>query len=86
MANLAPISASQFAANVLRGEGQAHQVLRDLGFMFADALGLVLPWQELKQVARRRGVPASHLIKDRDAAGAAMAIAGLWILSACIPG
>ncbi len=43
----------QFAENVLRGEGQAHQVLRDLGFMASDLVHLLLPWRELARMAAR---------------------------------
>ncbi len=59
-----------------------HQVLRDLGFMAGDLLHLVLPWMELKRVGRARGVPPSHMIKDKDAACAAAAVAALWIINA----
>jgi hypothetical protein len=55
----------QFVENVLRQEGQLHQVMRDLGFMLPDILHLVIPWYELKEMAVRRGVPPSHLIKDK---------------------
>lgn len=76
----------QFAANVVRGEGQAHQVLRDLGFMAGDALHLWLPWQELRTLARQRGLRGrpSHLVPDGDAAAAAAAVAGLWVVSALL--
>ncbi len=79
----------QFCANVLRGEGQAHQVLRDLGFMSSDLVHLALPWRELARVARQRGClrgGAAQLVADRDAATAAVTVAALWMLSACIPG
>ncbi|XP_074114528.1 uncharacterized protein LOC141537432 [Cotesia typhae] len=33
----------QFVANVVRGEGYAHQVIRDLGFMIPDILHVMIP-------------------------------------------
>ncbi len=79
----------QFCANVLRGEGQSYQVLRDLGFMSSDLAHLALPWRELAHVARRCGCLlgcVAQLVADRDAATAAVTVAALWMLSACIPG
>ncbi len=74
----------QFVGNVLRQEGQLHQVMRDLGFMVPDLLHLVIPWFELKEMATRRGVPPSHLIKDRDFALATAAVFALWLVCALI--
>ncbi|XP_016843897.1 uncharacterized protein LOC100121962 isoform X2 [Nasonia vitripennis] len=33
----------QFVTNVVRGEGYAHQVVRDLGFMIPDVLHVIIP-------------------------------------------
>lgn len=74
----------QFVGNVLRGEGQLHQILRDLGFMVPDVLHILLPWAELRELAAKRRVPPSHLIADRDFAAAAVSVALLWILCALI--
>ena len=69
----------QFVENVLRREGELHQVLRDLGFMLPDVLHLLLPWQELQIVGRRRGVPPSHLIPSYDFTLCAVAVFTLWL-------
>ena len=72
---------------MLRGEGQVHQVLRDLGLMASDVAHVALPWRELaRHAGARRGVPPSHLVRDKEALAAAAGVAALWILSACIPG
>ena len=71
----------QFVENVLKQEGELHQVLRDLGFMVPDILHLLLPWQELKIIGRRRGgVPPSHLISSKDFTTCAISVAVLWII------
>ncbi|CAK9804095.1 hypothetical protein ANTRET_LOCUS6897 [Anthophora retusa] len=38
----------QFIANVVRGEGYAHQVVRDLGFMIPDILHVAIPLWAVK--------------------------------------
>ncbi|XP_015115939.1 uncharacterized protein LOC107040376 [Diachasma alloeum] len=38
----------QFVTNVLRGEGYAHQVIRDLGFMIPDILHVLIPLFSLR--------------------------------------
>ena len=70
----------QFVENVLKQEGQLHQVLRDLGFMLPDLLHVWLPWLELKEVARRRRVPPSHLVKNVDFVVGAVSVLVLWVV------
>lgn len=41
--------ADQFISNVLKGNGFAHQVIRDLGFMIPDILHFVVPIWLLKR-------------------------------------
>lgn len=74
----------QFVANVLRQEGQLHQVMRDLGFMLPDILHLLIPWFELKDMAKRRGVPPSHLISNREFIVAVGSVFALWIVCVLI--
>ncbi|XP_051162289.1 uncharacterized protein LOC127282200 [Leptopilina boulardi] len=38
----------QFVTNVVRGEGYAHQVVRDLGFMIPDILHVIIPLWSLR--------------------------------------
>ena len=75
----------QFVENVLKQEGELHQVMRDMGFMIPDVLHLILPWQELQIVGRRRGVPPSHLISSQDFALCSGTVLILWLLCALLP-
>lgn len=75
----------QFVENVLKQEGQLHQIMRDLGFMVPDLVHLVLPWYDLKELARRRNLPPSHLIKTNDFIVAVATVFTLWLVSALIP-
>lgn len=70
----------QFVENVLRQEGMLHQILRDLGFMIPDLLHMWIPWLELRDMARRRRVPPSHLIKTEDFICASAFVALAWII------
>ncbi|XP_071747146.1 uncharacterized protein [Lepeophtheirus salmonis] len=75
----------QFVENVLKQQGQLHQILRDIGFMIPDLLHVYLPWTELKKFARiHRKVPPSHLITNTDATFSLCGIAALWLLSLII--
>ena len=74
----------QFVENVLKREGELHQVMRDIGFMAPDILHLLLPWQELKIIGRRRRVPPCHLISSQDFAICALLVVALWIFCSLI--
>ena len=77
----------QFVENVVKQEGELHQVMRDVGFMIPDILHIILPWFELKQMAKeRRGVksPPSHLIATKDFVVATLAVLILWLICAFI--
>jgi len=74
----------QFVENVVRQEGQLHQVMRDLGFMLPDVLHLLIPWFELKEMSRRRGVPPSHLIANREFVAAVGSVFTLWVVCVLI--
>ena len=77
----------QFVENVIKQEGELHQVMRDLGFMLPDILHVILPWNELKQMAKeRRGhkFPPSHLIATKDFSIATGAVLFLWLVCAFI--
>lgn len=74
----------QFVENVLKREGELHQVLRDLGFMLPDLLHVWLSWKELEDVGKRRGVPPSHLFKNQDVVLATASVSILWLLCVLI--
>uniref|UniRef100_T1J3S7 Uncharacterized protein n=1 Tax=Strigamia maritima TaxID=126957 RepID=T1J3S7_STRMM len=54
----------QFGYNVIRGEGELHQVLRDVGFMLPDLLCVYVALREMKVYARRNYVPVSYLVSN----------------------
>ena len=57
-------SFDQFVINVIRGEGYAHQVVRDIGFMVPDLLQLVIPiW--LFRKARSESYIARPFSRDK---------------------
>ena len=61
------------------------QILRDLGFMIPDILHIFLSWMELKDLAKRRGCPPSHLWRDKEVIAAASMVGILWLIAIIIP-
>ena len=62
-------------------------MMRDIGFMVPDVMHILLPWSELKQMAKeRRGIkfPPSHLIATKDFIIATGAVLSLWVVCALI--
>lgn len=57
-------SFDQFFMNVVRGEGQAHQVVRDIGFMLPDLLHLFIPLWLLRQT-RNESFSTRPFYRDR---------------------
>lgn len=57
-------SFDQFFMNVVRGEGYAHQIVRDIGFMVPDLLQLFVPVWLLRQ-ARRECYTTRPFHRDR---------------------
>lgn len=57
-------SFDQFVANVIRGEGYAHQVVRDVSFMIPDIFQLFFPiW--LLQRSRKQSFNTLVFFKDK---------------------
>lgn len=58
----------QFITNVVRGEGYAHQVIRDLGFMIPDILHVVIPlwclWCQNYHVLPGASIKDSNIKRD----------------------
>ncbi|KAK0161196.1 hypothetical protein PV327_009693 [Microctonus hyperodae] len=54
----------QFIRNVLRGEGYAHQVVRDLGFMIPDILHVIIPLYYLQWRNFDNELPGTHFKND----------------------
>ena len=61
------------------------QVLRDLGFMIPDILHIYLCWMELKDLAKRRGCPPSHLLRDKQVSTAIIMVGVLWFIAVMLP-
>lgn len=59
-------SFDQFVDNVVNGNGMLHQVLRDVFFMIPDLLHVVLPFMELREVARSLDVPTVYIISNKE--------------------
>ena len=57
-------SFDQFFFNVLRGEGYAHQIVRDIGFMVPDIMQLVIPLWLLNRT-RKESYITRPFSKDR---------------------
>ncbi|SPP76271.1 uncharacterized protein LOC117580330 [Drosophila guanche] len=57
-------SFDQFFLNVVRGEGYAHQIVRDIGFMVPDLLQLFVPVWLLRQT-RRESYSTRPFYRDR---------------------
>ncbi|CAH0394916.1 unnamed protein product [Bemisia tabaci] len=74
----------QFVANVFKGEGYVHQVIRDLCFMIPDILHVTLPLIELrysqKQALRALNLTESSLKKELFALCCLVAL-GLFVIS-----
>ncbi|XP_023220190.1 uncharacterized protein LOC111622105 [Centruroides sculpturatus] len=70
----------QFVANVLRREGDLHQILRDVGFMIPDLLHVALPLAELIKYAKNIGMHPAHLISNTDFIGSLLFIFSFWLI------
>ncbi|XP_055914881.1 uncharacterized protein LOC129948085 [Eupeodes corollae] len=62
--HIAASSFDQFVMNVIRGEGYAHQVVRDIGFMIPDILQLLIPLWLLQQ-SRKESYTTRPFYRDR---------------------
>ncbi|KAI9581368.1 hypothetical protein GQX74_012693 [Glossina fuscipes] len=58
-------SFDQFFLNVVRGEGYAHQIIRDIGFMVPDIMQLIIPLWLLKQT-RKESFITRPFYRDRN--------------------
>lgn len=57
-------SFDQFVTNVIRGEGYAHQVVRDIGFMIPDIFQLCFPIWLLRET-RNKSFITRPFLKDK---------------------
>lgn len=69
----------QFVTNVIKQEGELHQVLRDIFFMLPDLLHIVIAIYQLFQLAKIKKRPATHLISNEQFFGSVFMVSALWI-------
>jgi len=70
----------QFVTNVIKGEGQLHQVLRDLLFMIPDILHITISLNQFYQLSKIKHVPVTHLVSRKQYVWSTVLISTLWIL------
>lgn len=70
----------QFVTNVIKQEGQLHQVLRDIFFMLPDMLHIIIPLAELRRLAKSKRTPATHLISNEQFFGSLFLVSALWVV------
>lgn len=66
--------------NVIKQEGQLHQVLRDLLFMIPDILHIIIALLQLLKLAKIKKRPATHLISNEQFFGSVLLVSALWVL------
>lgn len=70
----------QFVTNVIKQEGQLHQVLRDILFMVPDLFHLLLPLLELRKLAKQKRRPATHLISNKQFFSSVFVVLFGWLV------
>ena len=69
----------QFVTNVIKQEGELHQVLRDIFFMLPDLLHIVIALYQLFQLAKIKKRPVTHLISNEQFFGSVLLVSSLWV-------
>ncbi len=69
----------QFVTNVIKQEGELHQVLRDIFFMLPDLLHIVIALYQLFQLAKIKKRPVTHLISNEQFFGSVLLVSALWV-------
>lgn len=70
----------QFVTNVIKQEGELHQVLRDIFFMLPDLLHIVIAMFQLFQLAKIKKRPVTHLISNEQFFGSVLLVSALWVV------
>ncbi|KAK7075528.1 hypothetical protein SK128_026795 [Halocaridina rubra] len=73
-------SFDQFVDNVVNGNGMLHQVLRDIFFMIPDILHVVLPFLELRKLARSLDLPTAYVVSNKEFFFSVTFIISGWII------
>lgn len=77
-------SFDQFITNVLQGEGEWHQLGRDLGFMVFDLFNLVIPLIEMRNYAKNHGIQINQCVSFDELVCSVIFIALLLFVSALL--
>lgn len=70
----------QFVTNVIKQEGQLHQVLRDLLFMIPDVLHIIIALLQMCKLATAKKRPVTHLISNEQFFGSVLLVSALWVV------
>ena len=70
----------QFVTNVIKQEGELHQVLRDLLFMIPDLMHIAVAIYQLFRLAKIKKRPPTHLISNQQFFGSVLLVSSLWIV------
>ena len=70
----------QFIVNVLKAEGEWHQVIRDLSFMFCDLLNIFIPLIEMRNYAKNHGIPFTQCLTYDEIVCSVIIVALTWLL------
>lgn len=70
----------QFVTNVIKQEGELHQVLRDIFFMLPDLLHIVIAIYQLFKLSEIKKRPVTHLISNEQFFGSVLLVSALWVV------
>lgn len=70
----------QLVSNVVRGEGNLHQVLRDVGFFLPDLMHIGVALFEMRRLGRLHHISFTHLIPNKLFISSLLFISLSWLL------
>jgi hypothetical protein len=70
----------QFVTNVIKQEGELHQVLRDIFFMLPDLLHIIIAIYQLFKLSQIKKRPVTHLISNEQFFGSVFLVSALWVV------
>jgi hypothetical protein len=70
----------QFVTNVIKQEGELHQVLRDIFFMLPDLLHICIAIYQLFKLSQIKKRPVTHLISNEQFFGSVFFVSALWVV------
>lgn len=70
----------QLVANVVRGEGSLHQVLRDVGMFVPDIMHLTVAVYDLKGISKGSRMPTYYLVSNKHFIFSVLFISVSWVV------